>query len=285
MHIKARHERKLRRTVRRLKKMRRRCKRKGNPFPAHAKRTLEALQHELLYGQAQTMTRGRKKKQNHARPAANVSISGQDIEYNKIMEAMLLLVPPRDLLVNAMRVSKRWLTIIEKSERLQQALFLRPLPGPLVLYIDNGKNGFWSANKYNGFASLVFNNPFLDLICERQKSKIGSEEWSILQRVGASWKRMLICQPSIKEAHHPQAIWDYVSQYFEIEYRSHPTEYFRLHNLFNAVLWPTGQRRPTYVYPKGWMKWTEVTTGKDVRHVKLPLPIQDHTWQTIVKSE
>jgi hypothetical protein len=78
----------------------------------------------------------------------------------EILDIILLLVPLQDLLLHAPLVCKAWQQKIKASPRLQQALFLKPLPGKLLHLYETG----WAEDEYDVHSYTVFANPWLHTI-------------------------------------------------------------------------------------------------------------------------
>lgn len=117
----------------------------------------------------------------------------------ELLEAILLELPIKDLLMNAQRVSTTFNTTIQASTRLQQALFFKPLPGPplnLERFNSSRLREIPSENVYH----TVIENPFYDGLSQYKpllKSRRFKPLLTALQRQEASWRRMLVTQPPI----------------------------------------------------------------------------------------
>lgn len=131
----------------------------------------------------------------------------------ELLENILLETNIKDLLVNAQRVSKTWYTVIQQSTRLQQGLFMKPLPGkPLEIYRDGGWAGHketWKKDSSDSHEEVLVRNPFIPLISKVCNDNIKGEAIpKRFRRADASWKRMLATQPptwlSVKLATAPR---------------------------------------------------------------------------------
>ncbi|KAK5124041.1 hypothetical protein LTR85_002238 [Meristemomyces frigidus] len=79
----------------------------------------------------------------------------------ELLEAILLQLPIRDVLLNAPLVCKHWQTTITDSPRLQQALFFKPLNGKPLRFIDRSHTKGRAEDVDDQYAYTVHKNPFL----------------------------------------------------------------------------------------------------------------------------
>jgi len=118
----------------------------------------------------------------------------------EILEAILLNIEPRHLLVNAQRVNRTWHSTIRCSPPLQRVLFFEACP-------RNEKR----ESEFNVLLSAAFppffeHNPDVEDDAKWTQESLSKMDWnSCLQkrdaysREEASWRRMLVLQPPIKE--------------------------------------------------------------------------------------
>jgi hypothetical protein len=109
----------------------------------------------------------------------------------ELLEAILLSLSPKDLLVNAQRVSHIWKKLIESSIRLQQALFFRSSVRKLPIL-----NPFLEKT----FPPWFRESPEYDVL--RGPQLVAALPWGknpdtrrAITRSDASWRKMLPCQP------------------------------------------------------------------------------------------
>ena len=141
----------------------------------------------------------------HATPIENETTAVPSLATEKVLsttellENILLHCTIRDLLINALRVSKQWKSTIDKSIHLQRALFFEPLSyEPLRLFNSTKIPGarFWARNTTDPYAYSVLKNPFVDkyINVARYLRK------SSMQTAEASWRRMMPAQPGLYPA-------------------------------------------------------------------------------------
>jgi hypothetical protein len=112
----------------------------------------------------------------------------------EIFEAILLELPPRDLLVHAQPVSHTWNTTIKTSTLLQQHLFFLPAQPST------------SSRKFNPLLHSSFPPWFEDNTHNRYNrgAEFKTLDWNsspqkrvAYARKEASWRNMLLCQPTV----------------------------------------------------------------------------------------
>ncbi|RYP24846.1 hypothetical protein DL767_008538 [Monosporascus sp. MG133] len=120
----------------------------------------------------------------------------------ELLEAILLKLDIRTVISSAQLVNRQWHDLIAKSPAIQQAVFFKPveaadgapLRNPLLTELFpsffNGQNEMRSAI-----------DAFEELAMARQ------ERLAAFRREGASWRRMLVQQPPVREL----GIWETVS--------------------------------------------------------------------------
>ena len=117
----------------------------------------------------------------------------------ELLESILFVLSTKDLLF-AQKVCKQWQAIIGNSVKLQQALFLKPLPGGALSYEQAQKN-------YGKVVKNPLLEPFFDFISNLEIEGYGrvaemladsdyvSSSWLAPH---ASWRKMLPTQPATK---------------------------------------------------------------------------------------
>ena len=113
----------------------------------------------------------------------------------ELFELILLKLPIRQLLIKMPLVSKHWKATIDTSPRLQQALFFQPIPyEPLQLLTIKEKPTVkaWMRDLSDPYEYTVLMNPFAYINIK------GRDE--ALERLQASWRRMIVSQPPVKSA-------------------------------------------------------------------------------------
>ncbi|CZR65701.1 uncharacterized protein PAC_15601 [Phialocephala subalpina] len=130
----------------------------------------------------------------------------------ELLESILLSLPLFDLLVRAPRVCRLFRDTIKKSISLQQALYFapkhdasRPVPNPLIRHVPNG-NVMFIDQRFPKSASVLPGNPLGRYTWPEDpmsdlKPFPGWQEMvhESYDREGASWKKMLVIQPPVKE--------------------------------------------------------------------------------------
>ena len=120
--------------------------------------------------------------------------SDQALGVLELLEAILESLPPKDVLLNAQRVSKYWNAAITASPTLQQTLFFLPKPSP--------NTSEWQVNP---FLPAPF-WPWFVIWSRRavlpQYDRLEMFGWNnrkgrlAFLRPNASWRRMLVVQPA-----------------------------------------------------------------------------------------
>ena len=114
----------------------------------------------------------------------------------ELLEKILLQLDLRSLLISAQSVNRRWRQLIEKSSKIQRALFFQPekkrrganepMFNPLLM------ETFPSLFPQDGGTSAIFSFTSLDMIQTPEKL-------AAYARNEASWRRMLVQQPPLSE--------------------------------------------------------------------------------------
>ncbi|EME39284.1 hypothetical protein DOTSEDRAFT_75121, partial [Dothistroma septosporum NZE10] len=102
-------------------KLRKRCMETGGTFTDNEQRSPEGMD-QLVQDQSQARADATERSRRDRRTSATTcaAASAKD-PHDEILEAIPLLLSPGDLLLSAMRVSRRWHAIIRRSHRLRQA--------------------------------------------------------------------------------------------------------------------------------------------------------------------
>ncbi|KAK4951993.1 hypothetical protein LTR10_009913 [Elasticomyces elasticus] len=122
--------------------------------------------------------------------------SQQVFDTLELLEAILIFLPIKDILVNANRVCKDWRDTIEGSPRLRHALFFTPLPGKPMQFINTA----WTVEEDDEHSYSVIGNPWVDDLVKWARGTANSsfvEGRGALAHPWASWRRMLVCQPPV----------------------------------------------------------------------------------------
>lgn len=208
----------------------------------------------------------------------------------ELAESIFLECRIQDLLTKCQRVSKQWQDIITTSERLQQALFFRPLPGYRIGRFDNDEphqpDSYFVDSMLIGWSygdplpadskrrlaederTLVFANPFLDLIFRKSLKYFAPARYvsnakadyearrAKMSEVEPSWWRMLASQPPVNDV-----------CFLEVEPTNNDSEIERYRNDGILIL-HTICREPGYrTTPQGFDAMVPVTFAKDVVRV------------------
>ncbi|RYP06241.1 hypothetical protein DL764_003255 [Monosporascus ibericus] len=121
----------------------------------------------------------------------------------ELLEAILLKLDIRTVISSAQLVNRQWHDLITKSPAIQQAIFFKPL---------EAADG---ASSQNPLLTELF-PPFFDGKNETHSAFYAFEELAMarqerlaaFRRKGASWRRMLVQQPPVREL----GIWETVSR-------------------------------------------------------------------------
>lgn len=122
----------------------------------------------------------------------------------ELLEAILFELPAKDILLTQ-RVSKEWQAVVKESNKLQRALFFKPVPGAPT-FIPRSS---WREKPYSG--KVIGNpllQPLLDLLELGDDSHFTEEHNSVVAKLSklgpkasawtvpdASWRHMLTTQP------------------------------------------------------------------------------------------
>ncbi|OTA90854.1 hypothetical protein M434DRAFT_33208 [Hypoxylon sp. CO27-5] len=105
----------------------------------------------------------------------------------ELLELILLNVEPRDILVSAQRVAKRWKEVIEGSFKIQQALFLRASPSS------------FTECRYTKNEMVPLSTPLsVDVVEFTQAAWHPQPVWLV---ENASWRMMQVAAPPITTIH------------------------------------------------------------------------------------
>lgn len=164
----------------------------------------------------------------------NNTAAGRVIGTVELVENIILHMRIRDILVNANRVCALWHKIIRECPEIQRALFFQPLPGgflkpytyeinPRSAFMKDRRGQFWAYDD-SGPAIELLRNPFLKDLgdCEgfyyQKPGRLGDRydrKYEAIERDGASWRRMLLTQPPIRQIKtHFERRLQYVSSYY-----------------------------------------------------------------------
>ncbi|KAF2010574.1 hypothetical protein BU24DRAFT_467190 [Aaosphaeria arxii CBS 175.79] len=137
-------------------------------------------------------------------PKPPVTSTPIPLEVVELLEAILLRLPLQVLLTTAQRVCKRWHAVICSSRRIQRALYLLPnenqdVPGTRRAYIPNPliARAFFAYLRFDVWTehTRAGTEDHVDVAL-----KMTSLEYPASIRYGAaSWRKMLVTQPLIKE--------------------------------------------------------------------------------------
>ena len=116
----------------------------------------------------------------------------------ELVEAILLFLPVKTLLVDAQRICHQWRSVITASLPLQQALFFKPiLPTTVMLVYEKPRpdcQPVWTDSRDRKNFYTVYENPLLNKL--RQEHCKVQNSWTFYSETG-TWRRMLACQPPI----------------------------------------------------------------------------------------
>lgn len=196
----------------------------------------------------------------------------------ELLEKICLELPIKDLLVNAQRVCKTWREIITQSVKLQQALFLAPLPGPSLQFMSKSGPKTWQQDGNDSNSYTMFGNPFSSII------RITRRE-DTLDRPNSSWRRMLVSQPSIRVSAYLSSKGDSKGfefpQFMAFEESGKPESengYANTGLIFDALTYGDIERvflssancRSATVNVEGCSRWQDVFHGCEVRRIVRP---------------
>jgi len=119
----------------------------------------------------------------------------------EILEQILLELPIKDILL-VQRVNKTFHATVTDSPRLQQAVFLKPVPGkPLHRRYDEISTP-WAEGPEDPKCYTILRNPWYGTLVQLYKTPPTTHAArDAVGRPEASWRRMHVCQPPIT------AIW------------------------------------------------------------------------------
>ncbi|KAF2166461.1 hypothetical protein M409DRAFT_54807 [Zasmidium cellare ATCC 36951] len=118
----------------------------------------------------------------------------------EILEQILLNLRICDLIFPIPLVCRQWRDTIEGSSKLQQALFLSPLPGgPLYLSSHPSLRPKWIAHENDRHTHIISVNPFYTRFLGYCAGRVRREDLRKFARPEASWRGMLVCQPPVAE--------------------------------------------------------------------------------------
>ncbi|KAF2169079.1 hypothetical protein M409DRAFT_21090 [Zasmidium cellare ATCC 36951] len=122
----------------------------------------------------------------------------------ELADQILLDLPLRDLLCGAQQVSRQWKDAVETSNLVQEHLFMKPICDKRVYaYMSAVILQWWTRDEHWHIPRMVLENPFLILL-SHEKVCLQDEAFT---RPGASWRKMLITQPPVGEAHCNEWKW------------------------------------------------------------------------------
>ena len=192
---------------------------------------------------------------------ANISIAGKTPHHiflvPEILESIFLQLPLQDLLVKAQRVSREWMTAIDSSIALQQALFFYPSEIDSPLHVNPLlRKAFppWFRTTNN--------------ICKGQ-TVAASFPWAstpeardAILRKDASWRRMLPCQPpkNILEVTGKKNIKEGI---FELKGTVGVQDGVRMGSLYDFGFDSVRKHVSTF-----WIQWNEATTEGGEREIQ-----------------
>ncbi|KAK5117147.1 hypothetical protein LTR85_008915 [Meristemomyces frigidus] len=155
--------------------------------------------------------------------------SAQVFATTELLEEILAELPCGDLLLSQ-RVCQEWNATIAGSKKLQQALFFLPA-GPVVkaygedlhrynpatTILRSVSNARWATSETSASVAVI-ENPLMEIIFPPHPSYEASECTRGVLYPGASWQKMLFCQPPVSELsrtdlRHPRTAycpWDAV---------------------------------------------------------------------------
>ena len=118
----------------------------------------------------------------------------------ELMEKILLELPIKDVLLSQ-RVSSTFKNTITDSPRLQQALFLKPLPGKPLSIRNDEKTAQWAEGPRDRNCFSVIKNPWYHDFAkyyERSNPDRMRNAPERITRPEASWRHMLVSQHPVK---------------------------------------------------------------------------------------
>lgn len=123
----------------------------------------------------------------------------------ELLEAILLGLPIKDILVNSQRVCKQWHATIQSSPQLQKAPFFQPLDTTRLAlgseHAESGRSSYiWRQNEGDVREHRVQANPWLGRYLSRIHNDLRGGMKETMCRPEPSWRRMLIAQPAISSA-------------------------------------------------------------------------------------
>jgi len=115
----------------------------------------------------------------------------------ELLEIILRHLPIKRLL-HVQRVCRQWRATVESSLELQRALFFEPISSETLVRCsrDNQRQRPWARSEGDAYVHRVQKKPYLESL----QSCTGktAEAREAFFRPEASWRRMLICQPSVR---------------------------------------------------------------------------------------
>ncbi|KAI5358888.1 putative F-box domain-containing protein [Septoria linicola] len=131
-------------------------------------------------------------------------VANKVFQITELAEKIFLFLPPRDILVNVQRVSRRFKAVIDGSELAQQALFNKPIGNiqlqRVACYKRSTCNGFWElSTEQNAYCRDVATGQYCfmthPLVRQIQEDNVGLEKRARYRN--ASWRRQLAFQPPV----------------------------------------------------------------------------------------
>ncbi|RYP69404.1 hypothetical protein DL770_008241 [Monosporascus sp. CRB-9-2] len=129
--------------------------------------------------------------------------ASQVLDTTELLEAILLKLDIRTVILSAQLVNRQWHDLITKSPAIQQAIFFKPVEATNGAPLRNPLLTELFPPFFGGENEMRFAiDAFEELAMARQ------ERLAAFRREGASWRRMLVQQPPVREL----GMWETVSR-------------------------------------------------------------------------
>lgn len=102
-------------------------------------------------------------------------------------------LPMHEILTSTQRVCRLWRNVVRDTDKIQKALFFRPMMDKALVYTPNEKGTSWFGRV--GRSAEIFEHP---LVSRTDTSLRKYYNKTIGGREDASWRKMLISQPPVR---------------------------------------------------------------------------------------